>query len=264
MVHEFAVPSGIGVVMAAAPNQQPRNVADQYAALQFIVQQLTQSMGTSGVVRVMACTNDGGVVPVGTVDVQLLVDQVTGDGQTIPHGTIFKAPYLRYQGGNNAVILDPQPGDLGICVFASRDISAVKSDPAAARDRKPIAGAPPGSKRIFSLSDAMYVGGILNAVPVQFVQFNASGIRIVSPTRVCIEAPTIDLIAEDVVNIQAPTINLKGDVAQTDGNVTMAQDLDVQGTVTGHTDVIADTISGKNHTHSGVTPGGGNSGPPVP
>jgi len=256
--------------MTASTNQQPRDVASDYATIQFVVQQLMRGMATSTLVRVMACTNNGGLVAVGTVDVQLLVDQVTGDGQTVPHGTVFKAPYTRLQGGTNAVILDPQPGDLGVCVFASRDISAVKSDPAAARDRQPIAGASPGSKRCYSLSDAMYIGGMLNGVPVQFVQFNADGIRIVSPTRVRIEAPTIDLIAEDVVNIQAPAINLKGDVAQTDGDVTMAQNLDVTGnihsaaTITGDTDVIAGTISGKTHTHSGVTPGGGTSGPPVP
>lgn len=261
MVYEPSLPKG-ACVMTASTQQQPRDIASDYATIQFVVQQLMRGMATATLVRVMACTNNGGLVVVGTVDVQLLVDQVTGDGQTVPHGTVFKAPYTRLQGGTNAVILDPQPGDLGVCVFASRDISAVKSDPTAARDRMPIAGASPGSKRCYSLSDAMYVGGMLNGVPVQFVQFNADGIRIVSPTRVRVEAPTIDLIADTVVNVQAPTINLKGAVVQTDGDVTMAQDLDVTGTVTGHTDVIADTISGKTHTHS--DPQGGNTGPPNP
>lgn len=250
--------------MPAAPNQQPRSTALDYSTIQFVVQQLMQGMATAALVRVMACTNDGGVVPVGTVDVQLLVDQVTGDGQTVPHGTVFKAPYSRYQGGLNAVILDPQPGDIGVCVFASRDISAVKGDPAKARDRKPVAGAPPGSRRTYSYSDALYVGGVLNVVPTQFVQFNADGIRVVSPTLVRVEAPSIDLVASDEVNVIAPTINLQGDVHQTDGDVTMAQDLDVQGTVTGHTDVIAGNISGKTHTHGGVTAGGANTAVPNP
>lgn len=256
--------------MTASTNQQPRDVATEYGTIQFIVQQLLNGVATATLVRVMACTNDGGVTPVGTVDVQLLVDQVTGDGQTVPHGTVFKAPYNRIQGGTYAVILDPQPGDIGVCVFASRDISAVKADPEAARTRQPIAGAPPGSKRVYSLSDALYVASVLNPTPTDYVQFNSEGIRVVSPNRVRVESPTIELIASEVVNIQAPTINLKGDVAQTDGDVTMSQKLDVTGnihsaaTITGDTDVIAGTISGKNHTHSGVTPGGGNSGPPVP
>lgn len=221
-------------------------------------------MATATLVRVMACTNAGGVVPVGTVDVQLLVDQVTGDGETVPHGTVFKAPYSRLQGGANAIILDPEPGDIGVCVFASRDISAVKSDPNAARNRQPVAGAPPGSKRTYSLSDALYVGGVLNAVPTQFVQFNADGIRVVSPTLVRVEAPSIDLVATEEVNVIAPQINLQGNVAQTDGNVTMSGTLDVQGNIATPAEVTAGNIGLKTHKHGGVTPGGGQSGGPVP
>lgn len=250
--------------MTASTNQQPRDVATEYGTIQFIVGQLVLGMATATLVRVMACTNEGGVAPVGTVDVQLLVDQITGDGQTVPHGTVFKAPYNRIQGGTFAVILDPQPGDIGVCVFASRDISAIKADPNAARNRQPIAGATPGSRRTFSLSDALYVASVLNPTPTAYVQFNSEGVRIVSPIRVRVEAPTVELIAEDVANIEAPTINLKGDVVQTAGNVTMSGTLDVQGQIHSATDVIADTISGKTHTHSGVTPGGGTSGPPVP
>ena len=250
--------------MTASTNQQPRDVATEYGTIQFVVGQLMLGMATATLVRVMACTNEGGVAAVGTVDVQLLVDQITGDGETVPHGTVFKAPYNRIQGGTYAVILDPQPGDIGVCVFASRDISAIKADPNAARNRQPIAGATPGSRRTFSLSDALYIASVLNPTPTDYVQFNSDGVRIVSPLRVRVETPTAEIIADTVATIQAPTINLKGNVVQTDGDVTMAQDLDVTGTVTGHTDVIADTISGKNHTHSGVTPGGGNSGPPVP
>lgn len=263
MVHDVALPKGARVVTAST-NQQPRDVATEYGTIQFIVGQLMQGMATATLVRVMACTNSGGVTAVGTVDVQLLVDQITGDGQTVPHGTVFKAPYSRLQGGTNAVILDPQPGDLGVCVFASRDISAIKIDPAAARDRQPIAGATPGSRRMFSLSDALYVGGLLNAVPVQFVQFNADGIRVVSPTLVRVEAPSIDLVGETEVNVIAPTINLQGDVVQTDGNVTMSGTLDVQGNITTPAEVTAGNIGLKTHKHSGVTPGGGTSGGPVP
>lgn len=248
--------------MTASTNQQPRDVASSYATIQFVVQQLLNGTAVATLVRVMACTNNGGVVPVGTVDVQLLVDQVTGDGETIPHGTVFNAPYQRLQGGTYAIILDPQPGDIGICVFADRDISAIKADPNAARNRQPVAGATPGSRRTFSRSDAMYVGGVLNGVPVHFLQFNSDGIRAVSPTRVRVEAPTIELIADTVVNIQAPDINLKGAVHQTDGDVDMAQRLDVTGIIHSATDVLADTIHGKTHTHN--DPQGGVTGPPNP
>lgn len=216
-------------------NQTPGSTASDYATIQFVVQQLLSRMATATLVRVQKCTNAGGVEPVGKVDVQLLVDQVTEDGQTIPHGTVFNAPYLRIQGGTNAIILDPQPGDIGLCVFAMRDISSVKSDPDAARNRAPVPGAPPGSKRTYSYSDALYVGGMLNGAPTQYVQFTDAGIVVKSP---------------QAITLQAPTITLDGDVHVT-GTTTMDGAATAQGTNV-HT-----------HTHSGVTPGGGNSGPPV-
>lgn len=218
----------------AISNQTPPNVATEFATLAFVIQQLTSGYATATLVRVQACTNSGGVVGVGTVDVQLLVDQITEDGQTIPHGTVFRAPYMRVQGGANAIILDPQPGDIGICVFASRDISPIKSDPNAARNRRPVAGAPPGSRRIFSYADALYVGGVLNGVPTQYVQFNEDGITVVSPTE---------------IKLQAPTITLDGHVEAT-------------GTIHSDVDVISDNISGKTHTHN--DPQGGVVGPPNP
>lgn len=224
-------------------NQTPANVASEYATILFVVRQIMGGMATAALVRVQSCTNDGGVVPVGTISAQLLVDMQTEDGQTIPHGTLFQVPYTRAQGGANAIILDPQPGDIGVCVFASRDISAVKADPNAARNRQPTAGATPGSKRTFSLSDGLYVGGLLNGTPTQYVQFNAEGITVVSQT---------------VVTIEAPTINLKGEVVQTDGPMS------VESTLTAGDDVVANGVSLHDHTHGGVQTGGGDTGPPNP
>ncbi len=183
----------------------------------------------------MAVTNDGGVERVGFVDVSPLVDQVTGDGQAIPHETIFKVPYSRMQGGANAIILDPQVGDIGICVFASRDISSVKADPDAAAARTPSPGAPPGSARTYDFADGLYVGGVLNGEPTQLVQFNDDGIRVLSPTRVILEAPVVEI---------------RGDVT-------------VTGSVVAQGDVEGNGVSLHDHVHGGVSPGGGNSGPPA-
>lgn len=232
----------------AVANQTPASVASDYATIAFIVSQLMGSMATAALVRVQACTNAGGIVPVGTVDVVLLVDMQTEDGRTIPHGTIFKAPYMRIQGGTNAVILDPQAGDIGLCVFAMRDISAVKSDPNAARSRQPSPGAPPGSRRTFSLSDALYVGGMLNGAPVQYVQFEAGGIKVKSPAQITLEAPTIVI---------------QGAVEQSGGNVSIAQDLAVGGAAAVTGDVTGQGTSLHTHVHGGVQPGGGDTGPPT-
>jgi hypothetical protein len=57
-------------------------------------------------------------------------------------------------------------GDIGLAVFASRDISLVKRSHALAN---------PGSRRKFDLSDGIVIVGWGNAPPSNFVQFLAGG-----------------------------------------------------------------------------------------
>lgn len=225
--------------MTAVPLQKPSDTASQYGALQFVIESILRRVQTAMPVKVMAVTNDGGVEPVGRVDVLPLINQVTGDGTAVPHATIFNVPYSRLQGGTNAVILDPQVGDVGVCVFASRDMSAVKADPQAAVVN---GGAQPGSQRTYNFADGIYLGGILNGVPEQFVQFHADGIRVYSPTKVTLEAPLIEL---------------KGDVAQSGGDITAT------GSYTGDGDVVGNEVSLHDHVHGGVVVGGSNTGPPT-
>jgi hypothetical protein len=224
--------------------QQPSDVASDYATTRFIIESLLSKVSTCTLVRVVACTNEGGLSPVGTVDVQPLVNQIAGNGSAWPHGQLYKLPYCRAQGGTNAVILDPQPGDLGLVVFASRDISAVKSAAGKAQAADAATrGLNPGSKRQFDMSDGLYIGGLLNGTPVQFVRFYEGGLELISP---------------DKIRLQAPTIELAGDVVQTGGDITATGSITAEGEVTGN-DIPLST-----HKHTGVTTGGGTSGPPTP
>lgn len=234
--------------MTAVGTQQPRDTATQYGALQFVIESTLKRMQTCMPVKVVAVSNDGGVTPVGTVNVVPLVNQVTGDGQAVPHAVIFNIPYFRLQGGANAIILDPQVDDIGLCVFASRDISAVKADPAAAVAN---GGANPGSARTYNFADGIYIGGILNGTPTQFVRFTADGLYIVSPELVRVEAPVVEIQASERATIQAPVIELIGQVEHSGG------DIDSEG------DVLADGVSLHNHVHGGVQSGGNSTDPPT-
>lgn len=144
--------------------------ASKFNVLSFIMEQILGRASTVKLVQVKAVTNTGGVSPVGFVDIHPLVNQVDGLGNSTKHGTIFKVPYFRLQGGGNAVIIDPKVDDIGIAVIADRDISSVKETKAEAN---------PGSKRRFDMADALYLGGLLNNTPDQYVQFNDTGIHIV-------------------------------------------------------------------------------------
>lgn len=232
--------------------------------LAFLVQQFLNKVQTATLVRIEKCTNSGGLSPVGFVDVTPLVNQIDGQGLPTPHETIYNLPYFRLQGGSNGVIIDPEVGDIGICVFASRDISKVKSTKAQAN---------PGSRRMHSFSDGMYLGGVLNGIPSQYVQFSAAGIRIHSPTLVKLDAPDIQIIAPTIeatastsMTITTPTFivngatTLNGALSQGKGSAGGA--CEMQGPLTVVNDVTAQGTSTHTHTHSGVTTGTGNTGAP--
>lgn len=180
-------------------SQKPASTQGEYNIIIFAVQQALAKLQTATLVRVEACTNEGGLSPVGLVDVTPLVNQLDSQGVPVPHATIHNVPYFRLQGGANAVIMDPQKGDIGMCAFASRDISKVKSTKKQAN---------PGSFRQYNFADGMYIGGMLNGTPEQYVQFSASGIKVTSPTKVEIVAPTVEVTATTLAKVTAPVIQL--------------------------------------------------------
>ena len=124
---------------------QPENLDG--GALAFAVNSIVSRIQTVTLVKVVA-VHSGGVAPVGLLDVQPLVAQLDGAGSPVAHGTIHNVPYFRLQGGSNAVIIDPEPGDIGMCGFCSRDISAVKRSKTAAA---------PASRRRFDRASAQSI-----------------------------------------------------------------------------------------------------------
>jgi hypothetical protein len=167
-----------------AGERQLESGSTEFNAQVFLIQQLISKVNTATLVRVTAVTNSGGVASVGFVDVHPMVNQIDGYKNATPHGIISGVPYFRMQGGANAVILDPQVGDIGIAVFGDHDLSTVKATKADAN---------PGSFRRFDMADALYLGGLLNGVPSQFVRFSTDGVEVLSPSRVRVVAPLIEL-----------------------------------------------------------------------
>ncbi len=158
--------------------------ANEYNRMTFAFWSLMARVRTCTLVRVEAVTNSGEDIPAGFVDILPLVNQLDGIGQKEEHRIIYKCPYFRLLGGGNAVILDPQVGDIGLACFADRDISSV-----VATQRQ----SNPGSYRMFDMSDGLYVGGLFGETPTQFVRFSTDGITVKSPTKVTVLAPAIEL-----------------------------------------------------------------------
>lgn len=227
--------------------QQPEDASSEYNALAFVVRSIIGQHNFVALVKVINVTAPGGLALAGTVDVQPLVNQLDGRGNAIAHGVVNDLPYVRAQGGLNAIVMDPKIGDIGIAVFCDRDSSSAQ----ASRDV-----ANPGSARRSDMADGIYIGGLLNAVPNQYVMFTDAGIKIVSPSLIDMEAPEIDLVAP-VVKINAST-----SVTMTTPIFTLNGDMHSTGTITGDTDVIGGGKSLKSHKHTGVASGGSVSGPP--
>jgi len=224
-------------VADATPLQSPSDTATDYQVLQFLILQRLLKIQTATVVKVLAVTPAalGALGPLGTVDVLPLVDQVDGAGNAIPHVTLYGRPYVRLQGGANAIVIDPQVGDLGLMVFCARDISSV----IVAKQ-----SGPPASARAFSYADGIYVGGMLNGVPTSYLQWLDDG--------------TLNIVSPVAVNITAPEINVTGPV-----NITGT--VNANGAIIDHTGEVTDAL-GKvlgTHIHSGVQTGGSDTGPPV-
>lgn len=148
------------------------DMADDYAQLHFLVTQILNGKVTAGLVRVIGVTAANEVAQGGFVDCQPLVQQVDGAGKAVDHAPMFNVPFFRLQGGANAMIMDPEEGDIGLAVFASHDISRAKNTTAAA---------PPASRRRFDWSDGLYLGGFRNAAPSQYIRFTSAGIELVAP-----------------------------------------------------------------------------------
>ena len=180
--------------------------------LGVLISNLIGKVQTITLVKVMG-VNASGVSPVGSVDVVPLVSQIDGAGNLYQMPTLLNVPYFRLQGGSNAVICDPSVGDIGLCGFASRDISAVKRNKGASG---------PASRRQYDISDGLYIGGFLNGTPSQYVYFKGSGIDIVSTGEVNITGTKINLNAPVATSSTLQSASEITDMAESGNSQTMS------------------------------------------
>ena len=153
-------------------NARPEQAVGGAAQDKFIIQQLISNIQTMIPVEVTSVSvPTDTLAPIGRCSVKILVQQIDGNNNVYSGGTVINVPYLRVQGGKNAVVLDPVVGDVGLCGFCERDISMVK---------RTGTEAAPNTRRQYSLNDAVYMFTMMSGTPEQFVHFKDSGIDIKS------------------------------------------------------------------------------------
>lgn len=172
-------------------------------ATYFLVRQILATFRTSSIVQVTA-VHGGGVAAIGTVDVLPLINMVDGLFQASKHDPINSLPFVRVQGGGNAVICDPQVGDIGVVVFCDRDISVLKATATQGGSNNQAA---PGSRRSGSFSDGIYLFSMIANAPTQYVEFTASGIEIHDKNS-------------NVITMGSAGVNINGLIIDAHGNLT--------------------------------------------
>lgn len=214
----------LGICWSANPSEaimnlftnRPQDGGTDANAQAFMMQQMLMSNAFITLAMVDEVSEDGDIV-----SVKPMIDGFTGSGDRIPKTIIYGVPVWRLQRGASAVIMTPVAGDIGLIAICDRDISGVK----ATRE-----SSLPGSNRTHNYADAIYLGGVLNADPSQYVRFANDGIDIVSPLS---------------VNINAPMASFSDDVS-------IGGELNVIGEVTGA------GVKLSTHVHGGVESGGSN------
>lgn len=209
----------------------PFDNATEFTALKKIIRQFIRELDTMKLVEVVAVTGGGGAIAkAGTVDVKPLVSMVDGDGNAQEHGIVYGIPWARIQGGTSALIIDPKVGDVGYVVVADRDSSAVTG-----------AGAvTPTSRRAYNIADGVYVGGLHNDVPDQYITFTDEGLEIKDANDNKVELTSDGITVTDtsgnVIETSATGIKLisAGSLPVTvQGVLAVTGDLQIGGDITG-------------------------------
>lgn len=239
--------------------QQDYNTdSSEYNAFEFQIQQALRKINTAEPVRV-ASVQSGGVGVAGRVTVQPIVNLVTGNGDGLQQSQLFSLPYLRIQGGENACIIDPKPGDIGFAVYAMRDTTSMQAETGAECN--------PGSARCYSKGDGFYFGGFLNKTPKRFVHVADDGITLddgaggkieLKGGKLTITAPGgIESTSPTEVH-NTPSLTMGGSGA----TATMNANMQINGSVSSTGDQVAGGISQMGHVHTGVMSGGSTTGGP--
>ncbi|PAO09848.1 hypothetical protein CIW60_12850 [Enterobacter roggenkampii] len=228
-------------------NQRPMDYASEGNALESSLRAMIGNYAFIDIVRVEAVTGD-------TLTVKSLVQGLTSDRKAIGSEPTYGVPYLRLQRGSSAVIMDPVVGDIGLVAVCDRDITNVKANKTESV---------PQTLRTHARADAVYLTGIasLNQTPTQYARFNESGINVVSPVKVNINAPDVDITGTSSLALNSPNIILNGPITQGAGSYAGAAHF--KNAVTSDTEVSVGAIRLTYHGHNGVQTGSGTSGAPV-
>ena len=226
-----------------------------YNANEAQIDKALARLNTIFLAKIVSCSSSG-TGGAKTVKAIPLIAKTDANGNAQPVPTYIELPHYRVQAGVAAVIVDPVPGDIGVFVVCTRDISKVNSQ----TDSPQV----PNSFRSFSPADAVMIATIHTKAPTTYVHLMQDGsLEIKGPASVIVNTPKATINASGSMTVNSPESTFNGHVTITGGlNVSGGEGATVDGSFSATGDVKAGEISLNSHVHSGVQSGGSNTGGP--
>lgn len=242
------------MVDIAPPSGNPADIGSTVGLFRQVLSKFLQGVDDMLPARVIAFDRDKNLV-----QVQPLIMVLTTDDRVVSRAQVASIPVFQIGAGGYVLNFPIQAGDIGWIKANDRDISLFMQS---------FSEQGPNTLRKHSFEDAVFFPNVLTGYTIngeddgnvvlqtldgsQRVSIWPDKVKITSDTRVVIDAPITEFTGE----IIAGTNPSYGDTATFNGNIRTL--LDVVAGFGG------DDISLLTHTHSGITPGGGNTGQPVP
>lgn len=172
------------------------DLTSEYNALNFIITSIIKStVNTCYAVTVTKVDTDNQ-----KVTVKPLIAQIDADNNKIELPEIFEIPYFRYSAGRTAVKLNPVAGDIGVLIVFKSDSSNIKTG-----NNSQIL---PNSFLNYPLYSGIYIGGMLNNDPENYIEIKDDSITINANKKIVINCQTAEINADSEVNINSSKINL--------------------------------------------------------
>jgi hypothetical protein len=191
-----------------------------------------------------------------------IVQDQTGKSQFVNLPLLVDVPVFFPRGGNCTLTFPIAKGDECLVVFASRCVDGWFQSGGIQVPQQP---------RMHSMSDGFaLVGFFSQATKISGISTTTAQLRSNDGSTYVEVDPTgqiVNCVAPGGMKFTTPTVTITGviNVQNAQGSAqasTISGSMTATGTITGQTDVVGGGKSLKTHTHSGVTTGSGNSGPP--
>lgn len=210
------------------PSYNPADIDDEAGFYEFIIKKTLskiQKMTPAKIISYDRAKNRAIVQP--------LTYDITSTGGTLPMDTIPNIPVLTLSGGGFIFSFPVQENQTGWLISADRDISVFKQI---------LNFFTPATLRRHQYEDGIFIPDNINGFNIAEGDENA--VILTSS-----DGTTKITVQNGAVNISASSINIIGNV-------------NVEGEIIATGDILGANISLSTHTHSGVEPGGGNTGAP--